>query len=346
MKNSTWAALVLKGSIVVAVLAGLTIAGFVVADKLSDDESASLTETEISTSAAVVRTLAVDFEADGVLTFESPISISSPTAGTVTDIADVGTIVESGDVLAVVDDVPIVWLDGEVPAWRTMRSGDVGADVAQLEAALAALGFNLDESVSIDDEFSSATASMIEAWQESVGAPATGRVELGTIIFGGSRDRIATVGVAVGDIVSPASQLMALGTERRIATFSMAPADGVTLATASRVEVQLPDRSLVEARVEDVTRTADSWTITTSFGEVSLPALDAVDVAMTWQRVEALDALTIPSSALLRLDDGSYVVDVVENDELARRRVGIGAAVGTRVEITAGLSAGDVVVIL
>jgi multidrug efflux pump subunit AcrA (membrane-fusion protein) len=68
---------------------------------------------------------------------------------------------------------------------------------------------------------------------------------------------------------------------------------------------------------------------------------------MHWNDTVAAAALTIPSSALLRRDDGAYVVDVVASDGTTKRvPVSIGTAVGTRVEITAGLNAGDTVIVL
>ena len=57
---------------------------------------------------------------------------------------------------------------------------------------------------------------------------------------------------------------------------------------------------------------------------------------------------TIPNSALLRLDDGGYVVDVVgELGELDRRQVALGVSAGhARSEIVSGLSTHDIVVVL
>ena len=113
-----------------------------------------------------------------------------------------------------------------------------------------------------------------------------------------------------------------------------------------QVSVRFPDRSLVDATVDGIARSVDAWTITATFGQVDLPILDVVDVSLEWERAVVTDQLTIPSSALLRLDDGSYVVDIVVADLLERRSVEISAAVGTRVAVTAGLSEGDVVVVL
>lgn len=55
--------------------------------------------------------------------------------------ARAGQLVESGSVLAVVDERPLFLLDGSVPMYRSLAPGAVGSDVEQLQIALAALGY-------------------------------------------------------------------------------------------------------------------------------------------------------------------------------------------------------------
>lgn len=346
MSKHSWVRRVATAVVVVVAFVGAVIGGRLLVDRLSDDEVADESASDVSTAVAEVRTLSIDYEAAGSLTYEPSIAVTTPVAGTIVDVVDVGTMLTSGDVIAVVDDAPVVWLDGAVPAWRTMTEGDVGVDVAQLETVLDAMGFNGDAEVTVDDEFTAATAAMVESWQEATGAPANGRVDLGTVVFGGARSRVAGVAVATGESVGAGDELVSLGSEVRIASFAVTPTDAVTLEPGDTVSVGLPDRSTVEATVDQVARGADTWTVTTSFGPVDLPALDTIDVTLEWERLAAAEGLTIPSSSLLRLDDGSYVVDVMSGGFHDRRTVEIGIAVGTRVEIINGLSEGDVVVTL
>lgn len=330
----------------VAAVGGVVAGGAVAYDRLAAEDVAIQSEPEISTASAEVRTLAVDYEASGSLEYETSIAVAAPAAGTVTAVAAAGTVLSSGDVIAVVDDVPVVWLDGDVPAWRTMADGDVGDDVAQLESALDTLGFNGDADVTIDDEYTSATAAMVEEWQETIGAPVTGRVEFGSVVFGGDRSRVAAVSAVVGGAVAADAELLSLGSTVRLATFEIPPADAVTLSPGEQVLVRLPDRSVVDAVVDRIDRAVDVWSVTATFGQVDLPVLDVVDVDVAWEREAVVDRLTIPSSALLRLDDGTYVVDVMTADSVERRTVEIGSAVGTRVVVEAGLADGDIVVVL
>ena len=62
--------------------------------------------------------------------------------GTVTALPEEGTTLEQGDVIAWVDNQPVVLLYGELPVWREMRNDSEGPDVLQLETALTALGYN------------------------------------------------------------------------------------------------------------------------------------------------------------------------------------------------------------
>jgi len=96
--------------------------------------------------------------------------VLAPAAGTVTALpADDATIAQ-GDVLYEVGGEPVIALYGDVPAYRSMRDlsdNMTGADVAQLEAALVALGYDPDGTVTVDDEFTDATEQMVERWQDS-----------------------------------------------------------------------------------------------------------------------------------------------------------------------------------
>ena len=106
---------------------------------------------------------------DGVLTLEGI------KQGFVTDIVDAGTVMESGMVLYDVNTEPVVVLDGDLPAYRTFTSGmSDGPDVEQLEQALVDLGFDPDGDITIDEDFTTATADAIERLQESIGAEETG----------------------------------------------------------------------------------------------------------------------------------------------------------------------------
>ncbi|MCB2223833.1 MAG: peptidoglycan-binding protein [Actinobacteria bacterium] len=104
-------------------------------------------------------------------------------SGTVTALGDEGTVVAQGGVVLEVDDAPIVALYGDIPAYRMLRRNVEGGDVAQLQAALHALGYDPDGDMDEDGEFGWWTEYYVEEWQADIGAPDDGRVDLGEVIF-------------------------------------------------------------------------------------------------------------------------------------------------------------------
>lgn len=109
----------------------------------------------------------------------------------------------------------------------------------------------------------------------------------------------------------------------------------------------LPDDSSATGVVRSVDDGADAWSVTAVVDDPDLPERDTLQVDVEWSVALADEVLTVPSSAPLRLDDGSYVVDVVAGDgSVDRRTVSIGATTQSRVEIVAGLAIGDEVVVL
>ena len=264
------------------------------------------------------------------------------------ELVGVGDTLANGDVIAVIDARAVVWLDGAVPAWRSLASGDEGVDVLQLETALTAIGFNPDGDVAIDEDYTSSTAAMVKDWQASLDQDETGRVEIGTIVFGGERTRVATVDVLVGASVTDANQLISLGTDSRYATLQAAPDEAATLDIGDPAAIELADGSQIDGVISALATGSDAWDITVTFpGDVDFPSADVTNVEMSWSTEMAADVLTIPSSALLRLDNASYVVDVVGDDGSTNRTpVTVGIVVGTRAQITSGLGAGDTVLSL
>lgn len=326
---------------------GAIVGGRAALDRLGDTDDVIAEEATLSVSAADVRDLTETFTATGTLQYEAAIDITAPSDGTVLRIVEAGSTLGNGDVIAVVDDQAVVWLDGAIPAWRPLAEGDEGVDVLQLETALTALGYNGDDDVTVDEEYTSATAAMVADWQESIGVEPTGRVDDGAIVFGGDRTRVASVAFQVGDSVPAGSPLVAIGTTRRTAVLDATPAEAATLELGRTAQIELRDGTEIEGTVAAVFPGSETWQITVEFTEpVEFPATDVTNVEMAWTHEVAHDVLTVPSSALLRLDDGSYVVEVVTDDTTRATPVTVGVAIGTRVQILSGLEPGATVITL
>lgn len=141
---------------------------------------------------------------------EDTLSISAVRPGTVTQLPESGDVLEQGDVIFAIDDEPTFLLYGDMPAWRTLDDGvDDGPDVEQLEQALVDLGYDPDGIVSIDEEFTANTESMVERWQEDVGIDDDGVVDFGDVVFLSDAAEVMDVAVVVGQTL-PSGQLIAL----------------------------------------------------------------------------------------------------------------------------------------
>ncbi|MBK5266517.1 MAG: peptidoglycan-binding protein [Acidimicrobiia bacterium] len=135
------------------------------------------------------------------------VMVASHGSGTITGLPEVGTLIEQGDVLFEVDGDPIIALYGDTPAYRNMadQSTDLtGPDILQLEEALDALGFVSDGEMTVDGEFTSATADVVEKWQAAVGAEEDGSVSLGEVVFIAGPTEVSSVAFSVGDAVGDA----------------------------------------------------------------------------------------------------------------------------------------------
>jgi len=117
-----------------------------------------------------------------------------------------GDAVDAGDTLFTVNLKPVVVASGDVPAFRDLRIGDSGSDVAQLENLLAGLGFFAADPNPVFDE---ATAAAVETWQESLGVANDGVVRRGDVLFtpelpvrvGATEALIVGAGLSGGEVV-------------------------------------------------------------------------------------------------------------------------------------------------
>ena len=133
----------------------------------------------------------------------------------VTALAPVGAIIEQGDIVYWVDGEPVVALYGTTPMYRTLRdlSTDlVGDDIAQLESALADLGFTLDGSLTVDNQFTYGTQLAVQAWQESLGVEVDGIVDVGDVMFIPGPAQILDYAIGIGDAVNPGAEIGTMAT--------------------------------------------------------------------------------------------------------------------------------------
>ena len=95
---------------------------------------------------------------DGELGYGKPSTVAARTAGTLTQVADEGTVVSRGQTLYAVDGRPVTLLIGVVPMYRPLRTGVSGVDVRQLEQNLHDLGYG---GFAVDDDYTTGTVQQI-----------------------------------------------------------------------------------------------------------------------------------------------------------------------------------------
>ncbi len=341
------------GALFVIFVVGGAAAAWYVLSSGTDTATASTTR-QLSFADVAIRDLEQTETVDAVLGYEPGTPILSRIPGTLTsvDIED-GVSAVQGNTLFTVNAQPVVLLYGDLPAWRTMRKGSEGADVQQLEAALVALGYDPDGNVTVDEEFSSYTRTMVKDWQEAIGATVDGVVDQGEVVFGSGPIRIADALVDVGSRVNDGSPVLATSSNDVKVTATLSGSEESLFEEGDRVTVTLPDGSDAAGTVETLDTTVaqngsstteaairlDDPDAATSFGDASVEVTIATDAAY--------DVLTVPVTALLALAEGGYAVEVDAGGGATRLvAVDPGMYAGGYVEISSGdLASGDRVVI-
>lgn len=187
-----------------------------VLDDADDAGTEGPIELTLATAPVEIRDLIEEVEWLADLGYGTPVDVAAGANGTVTAAVAQGAVLERGDVLVDIDDQPVVVLYGDVPVWRNLRSGDEGPDVEQLETNLVALGYDPDDTVTVDEDFTADTASMVDRWQEDIGKDVTGRVSMGDFVVVPGPSSV-TVGATVGQ-QAHSGQVLATLTPRTLVT--------------------------------------------------------------------------------------------------------------------------------
>jgi peptidoglycan hydrolase-like protein with peptidoglycan-binding domain len=286
--------------------------------------------------------------------------------GTITSLPDEGRVLRPGAVIYRVNEQPVVLFSGEKPAWRPLAEGvSDGRDVHQLEQNLRALGYDDERELTIDERFSAATTVAVERWQADVGLEATGRVELGDVVFLSGARRVGAVAASLGDPARPGAPVMATSSTARLVTAAIDAGDQGDITVGDKVEIDLRNGTRTTGTISEVGKVASATEDETSGGQMTSgsttstitfevrpdkPAVASgldqapVEVGVTSER--ANNALSVPVSALLALRGGRYGVEVVRAGTTSVVEVTPGLySDGGYVEITrGGVKSGDIVV--
>jgi peptidoglycan hydrolase-like protein with peptidoglycan-binding domain len=295
----------------------------------------------------------------GTLGYAGSGIVQSPLAGRITWLPKAGAVVGRGGTLLAVDNRPVQLFYGKLPPWRDLSVGvDDGPDVQELEQNLAALGYDPDQQMTVDQHFSAATAAAVERWQNARGLDQTGRFTTSMpVVFLPWAARVQTLSATVGGRAAPGAPVFTVTSNVHQVSVDLDVSQQSYVKTGDRVDVVLPDGRRTKGRVSDVGRVAQTngtapnqtttITVTVALDRPNAGGrLDQAPVEVYVTTQTRRDVLAVPVTALLALKEGGYAVETI--DAAGQRRlvaVRLGVFSTGMVEVSgAGLRAGTRVV--
>jgi peptidoglycan hydrolase-like protein with peptidoglycan-binding domain len=301
----------------------------------------------------VTRQTLIDTEdKDGTLGYGDDTTIAARLAGTLTMVPAVGRAITRGKPLFKIDNKPVVLLYGSLPAYRTLAPGVEGTDVKQFERNLWALGYR---GFTVDDTYSSATATAVRKWQKDLGLTRTGTVQTDRIVYAGGAVRVEARKAEPGAQIGPGGQVLTATETARIATVDLDVADQRLAKVGSTVQVTMPDGTVMPGKITDAETVVvpgegqqpdtTNVEVTIGFAAGKTPkGVDQAAVTVAFTAATRKDVLTVPVAALLALAEGGYGVQIVDGSTTRIVAVQTGLFASGRVEVTGdGLSSGTVV---
>ncbi|GII57158.1 peptidoglycan-binding protein [Planotetraspora thailandica] len=296
-------------------------------------------------------TLTETKQVDGTLGYGDTAAVTGRGQGTITWLPDPGATITRGRAVysADADRVPLLY--GTLPLYRVLTTGVEGRDVRQLEQNLARLGY---DGFTVDDTFTSATRAAVEAWQDDLGLPETGRVAPGDVVVHDGPLRVAEVKAALGGQAA-GPVLTITGTTREV-TVALDVADRHMVKKGTKASVELPDGTTVQGTVASVGKVATQATdaqgetettvevIVSVRDDAKLRSYDTAPVDVTIVSAKRENVLAVPVAALLALSEGGYGVQVEEGPATRYVAVETGMFADGKVEVT-GVDEGATVVV-
>lgn len=344
------------GALLAIVILGIVgVIGYLAITEFSEDtataDDSDTPERPLAT-AAVVRTDLVSTDTlEGVLRYSDPGTLFASGSGTVTALPTGGDVVVRGDVAFELNGQPVVLMYGDRPAWRPLtEEADDGADIAQLEANLVALGYSNGD-LTVDETFDEDTTAAVEAWQEALGVEETGNVLTDAVVFTPGPIRVGELLTDVGSVLSPGLPVYNTSSESREVLVLLDANDQDLIAEGDTVTVDLPEDVVETGTVRTVSRVVitdgqgpDATRVVEVFIDVagSTGDIDETPVDVNVVSSEAIAVLAVPVESLLALAEGGYAVEL-ESGTLVQ--VELGKFADGFVEVTGEISEGDRVVV-
>ncbi|WP_100449173.1 peptidoglycan-binding protein [Glycomyces xiaoerkulensis] len=302
-----------------AVAGAFTFLGTGGSEATADDSPASTADIER-------RDMARTEDFDGTLSYGTVYELAGLLQGTVTDMAEAGTVLEPGTAAYFVNNEPVVVMQGELPMWRDLVPGTEGPDVQQLERFLSENGY--ENRFTADDSYTWATAAAVEDWQADIGMAETGTVPLGSVVFLPHTMRVAERIASVGDPSN--GPILGYTRNQRSVTLELEVSDQDLAEEEMAVTVTLPDGTEVDGEVTDVSTTVSGGgsdevasgeeepttiEVTVTVDDGPLGDLESAPVTVELTRDVHEDVLAVPVEALLALREGGYGLEIADGGE-------------------------------
>jgi peptidoglycan hydrolase-like protein with peptidoglycan-binding domain len=281
----------------------------------------------LTTVPIVRRDLADQSDVSGTIVYEDiGRQLINQLSGIITSIPKEGTVIRRGQALFEVNNTPVVLMYGNLPAWRSLSNGVRGPDVKQFEENLIALG---DRTLIADGNFTWADANAVRRWQQGLGLPRTGSVELGRVAFLPGPIRIESQTIALGSIASAGAQPITITSVNRIVVAQVEANLAQQLRPGDTVAITFPDGKATTGAISKIAPLVSSQP---GGSAANSPAASAnltitsdlsgfngstVTVGLTLKSVKGV--LAVPITALLALAEGGYGVEILDAND--RRRL-------------------------
>jgi peptidoglycan hydrolase-like protein with peptidoglycan-binding domain len=251
--------------------------------------------------------------------------VQSPLQGRITWLPTAGAVIRRGGTLLSVDNQPVQLFYGAKPAWRDLATGvDDGPDIRQLEQNLAALGYDPDHQMTIDNHYTAATAAAVKRWQKARGLDQTGTFTTSMpAVFLPWAVRVNALSTSVGGPAAPGGPAYTVTSNRHQVSVDLDVSQQSYVKQGDRVEVVLPNGRRVKGRISEVGRVAETSgdppnQTTTVPVTITLDnpkaggRLDQAPVEVYVTTETRKGVLAVPVSALLALKEGGYAVETVD----------------------------------
>lgn len=315
----------IAGGLAVVLAAGMVSAWWAGAFAAATSPGAGQRGAAAPATAPVVReNLSATAPVSATLGYAGSYTVSGQGGGTLTWLPQPGQVISLGQVLYETGNgSPVVLLYGTVPDWRAMSEGISGADVAQLNHDLVALGDVSPSAIAAAgrDYYSAETAYGVQLLAEHLGVTSpVGWLALGQVVFEPQAIRVAQV---TGTLGGPASGPVVTATsDSHVVMIPLDVSAENEVSAGDTVTVTLPNGASTPGVISSVgtvatTSTAGDGTTTTTIpvqvrltDPAAAGSLDEAPVTVYITTTTVRGVLAVPVTALLARP-GGYDVEVI-----------------------------------